>query len=536
MAQVLSFSEVSEKGTENIPEEDIVGFECDECGHTWNSRKHPADMKKPTCTNVNCRSQDEEKVLVHVDTAETPEKDGESVDSDEYEEETTQSGGSATGEQEAMGAEDEIDFNDLFATDTEVSEGINFMEMGPGDFVRWFFKDDLEEITVKSVDLLARKCRRSNSIPSKEKMAELLDQLPSDVANNRQIAWISGDYWSRAKEYLSQRLGYDSSEIEAQIRQRDRDPGWIELGTRNPPDHQTSGSMMMEPNQQQPGTAGNMRMNPQQNQQQQQKPPLEPSDTMTLQPNQNSPQPIQGQPQNTAQPYLQELRKQQEQMMNLFKEMQMRNQGNGHQDPTDNLKQLVEMKNVLDELSENKDDLPDEYVAVVQQLQQEINNINERIASDGIESSGGDPMANVIAQLAMQGDVDTDTIATIASSFGASADPEVKKMEIEKEIAEVKAQNQRKMINEAIDGLGSAGGNLLVSLLNGVSGEGMQENIQQEMNQQERQRPQGSPQRQRHTREQSEEFEVVEEGEVEEEAVVEPSPDDEITVAEEEAE
>jgi len=343
-------------------------------------------------------------------------------------------------EAEEENGEAELDFAHLGATATEVEKDIDFSVMSPGDFVQWYFEEDLEDIDVNSVGLFARRCDGRNAIPTEDKMRELLQGLPSNIGNTIQISWISEEYWSRAVEYLAAKLPQTSGDIRNFVRQNDLD--WVRL------DADRNGQ-----NQQRNTTRGmGQQANPQQQQRQQ--------DMIGSPPNQQSrdrvstpPQPQQGgdQTAQVMQQMLEEMRRERKQMMQLLENRGQGGESQGAESFSDQIQEIAEAQQALQQFGGGDDEMEE----VVNAFQQELNQIRRQIQEgDSQQVPEADPISAALTNLTQRKDIDPEVIGEVATNLNSNSDPEVKKKEIDKEIEMMKHQRREAMVEKLIDGMG----------------------------------------------------------------------------------
>lgn len=352
-------------------------------------------------------------------------------------------------EQKGLGDDDEkengeaeLDFALMGSTPTEAEQGVDFSVMSPGDFVQWYFEEDLADIDVNSVGLFARRCDGRNAIPTETTMRELLQGLPSNIGNSIQIGWISEEYWSRAVEYLSAKLPQDQQDIRTFVRQSNVD--WVKVEAQANGHHQPQSSS---------GALGQPTQQTQQTQQQDMigTPQSQPTQERVATP----PQPHQGGDQTVQlmQQMLEEMRAERKQMMEMMNESGQQQNQTGPQSFSQQVQEIAEAQQALENFSGNDDEVEE----VINAFNQELNQIRHQIQEgNGQEVPDSDPVATAMNNLTQRKDVDPEVIGKIAQNFNANSDPEVKKKEIDKEIEMMKHERREQMVDKLLDGVGEA--------------------------------------------------------------------------------
>lgn len=147
----------------------------------------------------------------------------------ENNEEGEGSNGSNGGDGDVNGEDEKLDFKNAFATQSEVKKDVSFTLMSPGEFIEWFFEEDLSESPVKNAGVFADRCNAKQAIPTEGKMKEVLMDLSSKqgYGNPRQQKWVAELYWGRARDYASAHLDMSASEVDQYVAQNDGD--WIAI-------------------------------------------------------------------------------------------------------------------------------------------------------------------------------------------------------------------------------------------------------------------------------------------------------------------
>lgn len=343
----------------------------------------------------------------------------------------------------------QIDFSAMGQTATEAQSGVDFGAMSPGDFVQWYFEEDLAEIDVDSIGLFARRCDSRQAIPTESKMRELLQGLPTGMGNDIQTGWIAEEYWRRSLEYLSAKLATEQGAIMEWISKNNF--SWVRV-TSSPGGPggggQTGGGVGTFQQQQQQNQPGGVGSPPQgQNQGQNVADPaaLDTSDDATTQ---------------VMQQMLQEMRQERKQMMDMLSEQNQPQEPQQSSGMADQVKEIVEAQQALESLQGSDDD---DMERVVQAFQQELEQIQRQInENDAPQQAQQDPIAAAMTNLTQRQDIDPQVIGEIATNVSSQNDPEVRKKEIDREIEQMKMRNRQETVEKVLDGLGEA--------LNNVSG------------------------------------------------------------------
>jgi hypothetical protein len=362
-----------------------------------------------------------------------------------------------------------LDFGQIGMPDAQAEMGVDLNGLEPGEFIEWYFTEDLGEIDVEGIGLFARRCNSKRAVPTERQMAELLDRMPSKVGNNLQIDWIAEDYWGRAVEYIATKTGAEPQAVRNKANSQNL--AWMRVPKRNR--SQYAGS----PNNGQGGigTVG------QQNQQQQQgrgvgTPPggTQPEDSRMGQPPQgnqyNGGQQGGGQAQ-IMQQMVEEMRRERQEMMQMMKESMAGGQSRGGEEKglSDQLQEIAQIQETLD--SFNGDD--EQIQQVASALQQEIQQIRAQVENGSGGGTPDDPINAAMANLAQREDVDPEVLASIATSAQAESSPEVQKKKMDMEIEKMKHERREQMMDKFMDGLEDIASNAsgLAELASGVSSE-----------------------------------------------------------------
>lgn len=83
-----------------------------------------------------------------------------------------------------------------------VPENVDFEEMSPGEFVRWFFDETGFRITSDFVKTVSKRCDANEIIPTEVAMLDEITEGASGVSNSREAEGIADVYWTLADRYL----------------------------------------------------------------------------------------------------------------------------------------------------------------------------------------------------------------------------------------------------------------------------------------------------------------------------------------------
>jgi hypothetical protein len=394
--------------------------------------------------------------------------------------------GSASGESGASPQDDGVPVAEFNLPGTgSVGDGVDYTQMGPGEFVEWFFEDDLEEVNIKGVALLARRCSRKKAIPTETTMRSILSDYTSGVDNRQTIDWVCEDYWATALDYCEARLGVPTHEIKMQVQQQGA--GWLEVTSNqrmarrnNIGQAATGGTVTFDNQPETPRGAGGRTATPDRQTGSTQ---ADGGDVVTI--SADSPQ---GTPQSDSNggvsgqdPMVEMMMQQQnllmeklfekdddsgggsdevevlrEEIRNLKDELSDDDGGNGDDDVISQFKQLTEVQEVMESLTGTDEPRDTEVREALASLQQQFRGLQAQMESDSDTASElpldrMDPHAAALTTLAQSGALDPESAARLLEN-SSSSDPDVKSKEIEKEIEMQKMQQNREKWESLVDG------------------------------------------------------------------------------------
>lgn len=424
-------SDYSDDELGDIKESDIDQLRCDRCGYTWEPTKHPSEYSRLSCPAEDCGHQSQADIILELD----PDGD-ETV---EYEPDP------ATTERYRSEPDDgiSIDFSDALD-----SGSANFDRMTPGEFIEWFFTEDLEEVNVKSTSILAKKCDIGNRLPTKSQMEWILGELNTQVGNHVEIDWIAESYWNSAREYISHHLGIPVVDIDRHVIEHDSE--WVKLdnsrGMRQPEPTGTTTTVSEPPGQEYRQGGGTAVMD---------------GGASQAPPAQQQQPPQQDDSQNEA--ILETFKTVVENQQTLADRIERVGASNQQQqqDVDQFMKQFSQFKSMMDEFTDGGDSMSNEQLSKlaegIQANQQRMQSLEQKLGSDDSDQPvvpSGAGMEAVIPLLAQRDDVNPDVITELATAVGGvESDPEVKKKQIDRDIELKKLERENEKVEKAFEGL-----------------------------------------------------------------------------------
>jgi hypothetical protein len=323
-------------------------------------------------------------------------------------------------------------------------------ENTPGEFIEQFFNDF--EVGEKGtfIRMQARRVNRKDELPDEEKMRADLEQMSSGVTG-RTAEYIAEEYWAAAKEYIAETPtsvfrggsagngsgGSDSGDYVSVNDADQQQGGWMELpnGTRQ------YGRM-------EPDGRGGMRFVP-------------------MQPPQQGGRAPQGGAQPQPSPEVQALREE-------LREMRREMNGGGNDSFREQIREMKEMQSALRELQAEGEQGADEAMGV---LRQELRALRQDLQGGGGRVDTSNPREAVVQRMLSNEQLDEGTIMDALDRLEGQTDPEVRQMEIDRELEQKKMEQKKKRQDKFL----RAGEEVLETLITGVtetlrdSGEGADE-------------------------------------------------------------
>lgn len=296
-----------------------------------------------------------------------------------------------------------------FAGKDEAEKIRDFMDQSPGDFLWEFFSDLEVNIQKKFIDLQAKRADRRMVLPTRQKMREDLQQMSSGTSHPKEIDYVTEEYWAEAQLYLRVN-GHSVSREYA-----DHEPGQQQ-------NQDFAGGVM--------GGSG-------------------------AQPQMSQPQ---GQPQDPQMQMMQmmwqQLQQQQQQFQEFMESMQNQGQaGGGFQagaDMTEVLEKVQRQQELLNQISGGGEEIA-RLEQHLQKLQQAI--LEGDASQRQVQQQASSLEQQLLLTAATQEGMDLREVwEVVRQEKGASQDPEVMKLETEKEMKKMELEHQEDRI-EKLGGL-----------------------------------------------------------------------------------
>lgn len=338
------------------------------------------------------------------------------------------------------------------------------MDMDPADFVETFFSE-FDEMGVRDsfIQMISNQARLRQQIPDEDQMAQRIQSHNSGVGNANDANAIAELYWAIAQRYLRARglspgggmaggapMGMNASGPGGSGDWVSTPTGFGQQQSRTQTDGGDGGDWV---------SAGRPGVGQQSNQQ----PPQQ------QQPNQQS-----GEMGQMAM-MMRQMMTQQQQMMQEMMESQEQSEkdslrreidelkselAGGNDDSggvTESMKEVMELREMLDKFEGRNDDSQMEDVVGV--LQQQLSSL-ERQIQDGNQSadltqamSQGDSQFGLLAALAQSGNVDPGEMVELAQNLGeVETHPEVAEKKYEKEIEKMRVDAEREKWDSILNG------------------------------------------------------------------------------------
>jgi hypothetical protein len=286
----------------------------------------------------------------------------------------------------------------------------------PGEFIDQFFTELEAGVKSKFIRLQARRADRKDELPDEEKMRADLEQMPSGTTG-RTAEYVAEEYWEAAKNYIAETptnvfRGGDTSNGSGRSDTGDfvsvndnqqQQGGWIQM-----PDGSRQYGRM------EPDGQGGMRFVP-------------------MQP----PQQGAGGPQRGQQPQASpEVRALREEMREMRREMN----GGGGGSFREQIQEMKEMQSALRELQAEGEQGADEAMSV---LRQELRALRSELQGGGGRTDASNPREAVVQRMLANEQLDEGTIMDALDRLEGQTDPEVREMEIEREMEQKKMEQKK---------------------------------------------------------------------------------------------
>lgn len=334
------------------------------------------------------------------------------------------------------------------------------MDLSEAEFIRTFFQE-FSDMGVRDsfVEMIANQAQVRRQIPDEDQMSQRLQSHNSGIGNANDANAISELYWALAQRYLNARglasggngpggpvqtgpqggsfgggdwvSAPDGGRAGRQQggQQAGGDGEWVD--TNPGPGGQQPGQHRQQPNQQ--GGAG-----------------MEQMFQQVMAQQQRMMQTMMEQNQKTEKDRLEE------EIAELKQEINSNDDGG--ESMTDSMKEVMELREMLDQFEGNdNDDRMEQVVGTLQQqlsaLQQEIRDGNSSVDMAEM-ASGGDSQMGMLMALAQSGNVDPNEMVTLAQQLGeVETNPQVAEKKYEKQIEEMKVEAEQEKWESILNGV-----------------------------------------------------------------------------------
>lgn len=334
------------------------------------------------------------------------------------------------------------------------------MELSESEFIRTFFREfDNMGVRDSFVEMIANQSKVRQKIPDGDQMSQRLQSHNSGIGNANDANMISELYWDLAQRYLNARGITPRGSGPQSPHQRPGAQGsygggdWVSAPTPGRSQSPTAG--------QGSGASGEwLNTNPgaSQDQQQSQQPQqgrggggeMEQMFQQVMAQQQRMMQTMMEQNQKTEKDRLEE------EIAELKREINS-NDGGG-ESMTDSMKEVMELREMLDKFEgSNDDDRMEQVVGTLQQqlsaLQQEIRDGNSSVDMSDM-AAGGDSQMGMLMALAQSGNVDPNEMVTLAQQLGeVETNPQVAEKKYEKQIEEMKVEAEQEKWESILNGV-----------------------------------------------------------------------------------
>jgi hypothetical protein len=381
-----------------------------------------------------------------------------------------------------------LDFGSMGMTAVERDKGVDFGAMRPGEFIGWFFEEDLDEMSVNNLDLLIRKCNTQSAIPTESQMMEILRETSSGISNATEIKWIAEDYWAHGRKYASRKLGVSESEIVRKV--NESGGNWVRI-VNNPSSGrsrglQSGGTVSFDGRerreQEDNRGGGNGFVSVQESRNGRDNHGGRGSgDSVVEIPSDGGRQDRHGRA-NGGGSSGQDVQTQQvlQQQMEMMKQMQQQHReemrsmredmmtsqranhgGNQTAQGGDNLvsqlREMAQAKETMEMLVGDDGNGSGEVDQMVTALQHELRQLADKIESDdtpNIDMGSASSEAALVSALAQREDIDGSVISHVVENISSvESDPDVKEKELEKDMKQMELKQKHEFWGNALDGV-----------------------------------------------------------------------------------
>lgn len=313
-------------------------------------------------------------------------------------------------------------------TDERLRVSENPEEMTPGEWLEKFFEELEVGIKSKFITIQSRRADRKQELPDQDKMESDLKNMPSG-AKGETANYIAEEYWHAAQEYIS--------ETQTSVF-RGNNPGSSGGGSGE------GGFVDVNQNQQQAGQwvtfpdgsrkygrfvpdgQGGQRFEPMQPPGQQQ------------QAGYGAPQQQQG-----ANPEVQAIR---DELRELRSEMN----GGGQDGLQEQVREMIQLQEALKELQADDASGADDAMQV---LRQEMRALRQEMGGNQQTATGDNPRERLLNRVLMSEDVDESTAMDMLERFEGQTDPEIRELEIEKQMKEKEMEQKQQRTEKMMSAL-----------------------------------------------------------------------------------
>lgn len=343
------------------------------------------------------------------------------------------------------------------------------MEMDPAEFIRTFF-EEFDDMGVRDsfVQMIANQARLRQQVPDEDQMSQRIQSHNSGIGNANDANAIAELYWAITERYLRARGlaagGGMAGGGMGMMNGGGAGGDWVGAG---------QSQVSTQPNEQQNSssenggdwvTAGGPGVGSTQGRQ---------THGQQRQPRGQQPQPG-GQPEMAS--MVQQMLQQQQMMMREMMEnqqetekddlrgeiedlkRQLADDGSDDRSMTDSLKEVMELREMLDSFDDSNDnDQMEEVVGVLQQqlsqVQQEIRNNDNGMDMGQVLAQADNSQFALLSALAQSGDVEASELMEMANKIGdVETNPEVAEKKYEKDIEKMRVDAEREKWDSILDG------------------------------------------------------------------------------------
>lgn len=335
-------------------------------------------------------------------------------------------------------------------------EDIDLSELDYDEFIEYFFTTRGHGVSTNWMKNLMVQCDLRDQIPDKDQLLEMMQRGACGLGSSGDQEVVADNYWAVAERYLQAKREKNAR----------RGPGGEWVGpsiSQTQGNGQSGGSWLGMSHQQQPN---GYQQNPQAQGQGQPQPQSPQFNSGGYQ--QQNTQGMMNQQQNQQQPNseTEELREALQDIQQTQVQIAQALSNNQNNNLKSQVQELAEVQSTVQQLQASGSNQE------VQAVKQQLASLQQQIAESQSSNNSGNGMESLI-RLASEGDVDPDTLGTLAGVMGVT-DPEVKKEEYKMMREERKLENRKELLDSAMDGLQDLGGGILSSAFQSMGDDGDQ--------------------------------------------------------------